>query len=247
VKRRSAAAIVLTSLVAACSSGSTGVQSGNTASTQTATFEVPAGSTPALVIQTANVMQRRFDELSIDHVSINVHGEQITVELPAGARGKHALVVAARSGDLEMRPLLSTRDPGAALVGPPDREAFVPNTDGSQVFDAGPAAVLGSAIERASATENAGRWVVDLVLSEPGIEAFNSLAAACFNKAPLCPTQRIAVVVESLVISSPTIQSDHFERDEIQISDSFSEADAKDLAAVLTAGALPVSVTRVDG
>ena len=115
------------------------------------------------------------------------------------------------------------------------------------MFDAGPAAVLGSAVERANALENGGEWIVDLVLSEPGIEAFNNLAAACFNKQPLCPTQRIAVVVESLVISSPTIQSDRYERDQIQISDSFSESEAKDLAAVLTAGALPVSVKRVDG
>ena len=135
--------------------------------------------------------------------------------------------------------------PGAALVGPSDEEAYLPNTDGSEVFDVGPAAVLGDAVEQAHATENGRAWVISLVLSQSGIDAFNAMAEACFAKLPSCPAQRIAVVVESLVQSAPTLQAPHFERDEIQITASYTERDAKDLAAVLQAGALPVYVKRV--
>ena len=43
--------------------------------------------------------------------------------------------------------------------------------------------------------------------------------------------------------SAPTIQAAHFDRNDIQISGTFSEDEVKDLALVLRCGSLPSSLT----
>lgn len=231
---------------AACGSRPAGVRAAVT--TRMARFDVPAGTGADVVAETAQVMRRRFDVLGIDGVTINIDGSVLTVEVPDDAGGNHALTVVRRPGDLEIRPVLGTRAAGATLVGAPDREAFLPDLGGTKVYDTGPAAVSGNAVERATAAaSNAGSWAVRLVLTPDAIDGLNQIAARCFAGSPECPTKRLAVVVEGVVESAPTVQAERFERDQLQISAGFTLREAQDLAAVLEGGALPVPVTRSDG
>jgi preprotein translocase subunit SecD len=57
------------------------------------------------------------------------------------------------------------------------------------------------------------------------------------------PTDQIAIIVDQVVISSPTVQS-AITGGSGEITGNFSEQEAKDLATQLNAGALPVELTR---
>lgn len=104
--------------------------------------------------------------------------------------------------------------------------------------------LTGVAVEDASARFQ-GEWLVSLSMrgGSPGIDDFNALAAQCFGGSPTCPTGAIAIEIDGFVESAPTVNAPAFTRDQISISGSFSEGDAKDLALVLRFGSLPVELT----
>ena len=110
----------------------------------------------------------------------------------------------------------------------------------------GPTALTGDALSGASAglDQSGVTWLVRPTFKsgENGIDKFNAVAAECFSAATTCPTTQLAIVLDSDVISAPRIQTDNFERDQIQITGDFDESSAKDLALVLEYGALPVEL-----
>nr|MSZ94036.1 SecD/SecF family protein translocase subunit [Actinomycetota bacterium] len=61
-----------------------------------------------------------------------------------------------------------------------------------------------------------------------------------FTKGSTCPTGQLAIVLDGRVLSAPSINSQSFKADQIEISGSFNERTAKDLATALKYGALPV-------
>jgi preprotein translocase subunit SecD len=112
------------------------------------------------------------------------------------------------------------------------------------IYELGPAGASGQIVSDADAElgQN-GQWSVALTIKGgESIDAFNALAAECFAQAATCPTSQLAIVLDSVVQSAPTIQQASFERDQIQISGSFTEGEAKDLALVLRYGSLPVNL-----
>jgi preprotein translocase subunit SecD len=110
----------------------------------------------------------------------------------------------------------------------------------------GPTALTGETLAGASAglDQSGVTWLVRPTFKggADGIDLFNAVAAECFSAAPTCPTSSLAIVLDSEVISAPQIQTDSFERDQIQITGDFDESSAKDLALVLEYGALPVTL-----
>ena len=60
-----------------------------------------------------------------------------------------------------------------------------------------------------------------------------------------CPTGQLAIVLDSVVISTPSIRIDRF-NGQAEITASFTELEAKRLAAVLQSGALPVGLQISD-
>lgn len=111
-------------------------------------------------------------------------------------------------------------------------------------YQLGPAGATGKIVSTASAQlSQAGEWSVALeIRGGDGIAAFNTMASECFSRQPTCPSGQLAIVLDSVVVSAPTIQQASFERDQIQISGSFTESEAKDLALVLRYGSLPVAL-----
>jgi preprotein translocase subunit SecD len=128
----------------------------------------------------------------------------------------------------------------------PAAPVILPSKDGSVRYSLGGTDVLGNAVSTASATFNNVEWTVHLEMTSDGITGFNKLAAECFNKTQNCPTGQLAITLDGQVVSAPTIQEAEFTRDQIQISGSFTEGEAKDLALVLRYGALPVQLERQD-
>jgi len=111
-------------------------------------------------------------------------------------------------------------------------------------YQLGPSAATGKIVSTAAAELSpTGEWSVRLeIKGGASIDAFNAIASECFAGGPTCPSKQLAIVLDSRVVSAPTIQQASFQRDQIQISGSFSESEAKDLALVLRYGALPVTL-----
>jgi len=114
----------------------------------------------------------------------------------------------------------------------------------------------GEALESASARFQLTEWTVNIAFrsGSPGIEDFNRLAASCAGATNACPAAgvdpstgrgvgRIAIEIDGVIESSPTVGTANFDRDAIVISGgAMGEQEAKDLALVLRFGALPVEL-----
>jgi preprotein translocase subunit SecD len=156
-------------------------------------------------------------------------------------------------------------DPGAVPTTAPednriDAEVVLPelDEDGNVVrrYRLGPTEVTGAAVDSATARlQGAVQWTVDLAFTGEGIDAFNALAATCATPSVTCPPTgansttgqgagSVAIELDGVVQSAPTIQSASFSRDQVVISGSFDESQAKDLALVLRYGALPVQLEQ---
>jgi preprotein translocase subunit SecD len=119
------------------------------------------------------------------------------------------------------------------------------NGDPEEVYELGPAQATGRIVKTARARLNPnGTWSVALEMrgGESGIDQFNDIAAQCSPPSETCPTGRLAIVLDSVVKSAPTIQAPSFAADDIAITGEFTESDAKDLALVLRYGSLPVTL-----
>jgi protein-export membrane protein SecD len=110
----------------------------------------------------------------------------------------------------------------------------------------GPVIITGSDITKASAQltsdPNTGvtEWVVTFDLNGSGSKAFEAATRAALNAPP--PQNQIAIAVDRSIISNPQVNG--VITGSGQITGNFTEQDAKDLATVLNAGALPVELTR---
>jgi preprotein translocase subunit SecD len=112
-------------------------------------------------------------------------------------------------------------------------------------YQLGPALATGEIVSDARAElDQAGQWYVALEMKggAQGIDLFNSVAAQCAPVSQTCPTGQLAIVLDSVVQSAPVIRDANFTRDQITISGSFSESEAKDLALALRYGRLPVNL-----
>jgi preprotein translocase subunit SecD len=133
-----------------------------------------------------------------------------------------------------------------------EAQVVLPDADGTSRYVLGPTTVLGSAVSTARAEfDGVSQWAVRLEMTGDGIDGWNALATECFNGAPTCPgllgaQGQLAITLDGEVVSAPTVNTPTFERDQISISGSFDEGDAKDLALVLRYGALPVQLEQQD-
>jgi preprotein translocase subunit SecD len=155
-----------------------------------------------------------------------------------------ATTVPAETPEQQEVPPLTPRDQDVA-----DQQVVLAGADGTTVYQLGPALATGRIVKTASADIQNGQWLVRLEMrgGEDGIDKFNEIAAACYAQSPdpqVCPSGQLAIVLDSVVQSAPTIQQPSYEADQIQISGSFTESEAKDLALVLRYGSLPVELER---
>ncbi len=113
-------------------------------------------------------------------------------------------------------------------------------------YQLGPTLATGQIVASAQPQLQNGQWSVSLEMKggANGIDKFNDIASKCYAGDQDCPSRQLAIVLDSVVQSAPTIQEPSFSKDQIQISGSFTESEAKDLALVLRYGALPVELER---
>jgi preprotein translocase subunit SecD len=127
---------------------------------------------------------------------------------------------------------------------------YVGDAGGGQVakFVLAPVAISGADFEDAGAVLGSqgqlgavSTWSVTFQLDADGADRFAEATTQAVGAPP--PLNQIAIVVDRIVISAPTVQSE-ITGGAGEITGDFSEQEAKDLATQLNAGALPVELTR---
>jgi protein-export membrane protein SecD/preprotein translocase SecF subunit len=106
----------------------------------------------------------------------------------------------------------------------------------------GPEGGTGEVFDKQSANAGIidGGWGVTVELrGGDGENTWNALAAQCASGSSTCPTRQLAIVLDDKVISAPRVNEANFTGG-VQITGSFTEQEARDLASTLDRGALPV-------
>jgi preprotein translocase subunit SecD len=123
-----------------------------------------------------------------------------------------------------------------------DQDVVYLGRDGTTKYKLGPVRITGDAIARASAVYDTGSqgsvgqgWIVLFDLTKEGADLFGKITTELVGR-------QLAIVLDREVISAPTIR-EPITGGSGRITGSFTEQEAKDLATVLNAGALPVSLT----
>ena len=131
--------------------------------------------------------------------------------------------------------------------GLPSDQAVLPYPGAGQSCLVGASGGTGEVFQQGSAAaaidQNTGQWVVNVDLRSDGQIVWNQLAATCFSGSGDCPSRQLAIVLDDVIQSAPTVQTPDFPGS-VQISGAFSETEVRSLARVLNRGAFPVAVEQ---
>lgn len=108
----------------------------------------------------------------------------------------------------------------------------------------GPAEVVGREVSKASAgldTQAGNVWTVALTFDNDGTKKFGALTQRVTSLA--APQNQVAIVLDGLVVSAPRI-NEAILSGNAQITGSFNQLEASDLANVLKYGSLPLAFDR---
>jgi SecD/SecF fusion protein len=206
------------------------------------TEDTPA--TAENVDRTMEVLRGRVDALGVSESTLVRQGEdRILVELPGITDEEQAEDARERIGQtaqLSVHPVLRVVESQDAE--PRKEENLVLPSDQNDTLELGPAALQGDEITGAEAGQppESVQWVVNVDFNRTGSDAFGELSAeaACAQGAQ----NRIAIVLDDRVISSPGVEvpCGSSIRNSTQISGDFKLEEAKELAALIEGGALPM-------
>jgi SecD/SecF fusion protein len=205
--------------------------------------------------RTLEVLRRRVDQLGVAEPSLQRSGTaRIIVELPGVTDPEEALEVIGRTAQLTFHPVEGVTQRQPREVDDNVRDGGVlPDEDGG-FLRLGPAALSGDGVGDAEAVVDAqtgANWQVSVTFRDEGAQQWEQVTgeAAC---APVgSPERRVAIVLDERVISSPevdpSVQCDQgIGGGPTSITGGFDAQEAKDLALLIRAGALPVPVEVVE-
>jgi SecD/SecF fusion protein len=221
------------------------------------------------VDRTLEVLRRRVDQLGVAEPSLQRSGDRrIIVELPGVQDPKQAVAVIGRTAQLTFHPVLGIRAPREGDQTPgPDPEGERPEGDrderGELVLpDEGgvrlrldQAALTGEGVRDAQAVlqtqELATEWMVQVSFAGDAGQEWADLTGEAACQPVGDPRRRVAIVLDRDVISSPAVDPDvecgvGITGGTTVITGRFTEREAKDLALLIRAGALPVPVEIVE-
>jgi preprotein translocase subunit SecD len=258
-------ALALASLAATVASGA-GPQLGLDLQGGASVVLHPTTKVPTSVLDEAiEIIRNRVDALGVAEPDISRQGSSIIVQLPGVKNRDRALEVVGQTAQLFFRPVRetlpatdtstppTTSDPAVPAVpaeaapatgsasSPPGSEVVLPerDRDGRVVarYRLGPSEVGGRALSgaRAVVDTTTGGWGVEFSLTSEGTKAWNDMAAGIGRGG------QVAIDLDGEVKSAPRLQTTDFPG-KGQITGSFTQREAKDLALVLRYGSLPVQL-----
>jgi SecD/SecF fusion protein len=205
------------------------------------------------VNRTLEVLRRRVDQLGVSEPTLQRSGDRrIIVELPGVTDPDQALRVIGRTAQLTFHPVLGVVQPGRDADNQEDA-LVLPAEEGERLRLA-PAELDGDAVGDAEAVidpQLGAAWQVAISFRGEGGAQWADLTGRAACRPLGAPRRRVAIVLDERVISSPEVAGD-VECDtgitggETIITGDFIEAEARQLALLIRAGALPVPVEVVE-
>jgi len=192
------------------------------------------------------IIRNRVDALGVAEPDITQQGNNIVIELPGVKNQEHALALVGRTAQLLFRPVLNQfpytakPGPGQPTITPPEQNdpnatVFLPDKDKHVIYQLGPSQLTGKALASADATiSQTGQWQVDFTTTGKGSGQWDDVAKNNYQK-------QVAIDLDGVVQSAPVIQAQSF-GGKGQITGSFTQSQAKDLALVLKYGSLPIQL-----
>lgn len=208
------------------------------------------------VSRTLEVLRRRVDQLGVSEPTLQRSGDRrVIIELPGVTDPERALEVIGRTAQLTFHPVLDA-------VGPGNRNAAEESASGEQVLAdesgqrlrLGPTALTGDAVGDAEALidhQLGSSWQVSITFRGEGGDQWAELTGAAACAPPADPQRRVAIVLDETIISSPPVAPEvecevGIRGGDTVISGNFAQDEAKELASLIRAGALPVPVEVVE-
>ena len=146
---------------------------------------------------------------------------------------------------------ISTRDEDTA-----DATVVLPERDEKTskaskiLYQLGPTALTGKGISNADTkAPNVGGGSAGYTVSlsprdgAEGRDPLNVVSAACFSHADTCPTGKLGIVLDGIVVFAGTVQTANFPGN-VQLSGNYSRSAADDLSTKLKYGALPIELEQ---
>lgn len=209
--------------------------------------------------RTLEVLRRRVDALGVAEPTLQRSGaRRIIVELPGVEDPDEAVEVIGRTAQLAFRPVLGVDPPAVQTTTPvPDVEATpgdVFESEDGERLRLGPSAVTGESVGSAQAslaTDLGVQWHVEVSFRGDGGRQWAALTGEAACAPPGDARRRVAIVLDREVISSPQVGPEvacgqGITGGDTVITGNFTQSDAKDLALLIRAGALPVPVEIVE-
>ncbi len=207
------------------------------------------------VTRTLEVLRRRVDQLGVAEPSLQRSGEdRIIVELPGVTDPEEALEVIGRTAQLTFHHVLGIAGPKGRGGGTGDEQKRVlADEEGIRLRLAAPT-LTGDAVGDAEAVidpQLGAGWQVSISFRGDGGDKWADITGAAACEPVGRPQRRVAIVLDENIISSPEV-SPEVECDvgivggETIVTGDFTSQEAKDLALLIRAGALPVPVEVVE-
>ena len=199
-------------------------------------ISVPGETGEQIVELVGQTAELRFRQVLVEAApnALSVSGDTLTATLPNGVTpelsAKFATLDCTNQANLKGG---STESPDVAVVSC-DR-------GGTAKYILAPAQVLGNMVSKATAAidqQGAAGWYVMIDFNGEGATKFGALTQAVTGLA--APQNQVAIVLDGLVVSAPRI-NEAITGGSAQITGSFSQQDASNLANVLKYGALPLA------
>jgi len=135
------------------------------------------------------------------------------------------------------------KDAGRGAQDAPDKQYVGCSQEGDTKFVLEKAAVTGTSIDSASAgvDQTTGEWLVQLSFKGQGPDQWSKVTTTAFNSQ--APRNQVAMVLDGVIISAPVIQ-EPITGGRAQISGSFTQVTADELANQLKYGALPLKFEK---
>jgi len=209
------------------------------------------------VTRTLEVLRRRVDQLGVAEPSLQRSGEdRIIVELPGVTDPEEALEVIGRTAQLTFHQVLGVAGPKGRdrETGAQDEtERVLADEEGNRLRLAAPA-LTGDAVGDAEAVidpQLGNAWEVSISFRGDGGDQWAAITGQAACEPVGSPQRRVAIVLDKDIISSPEVSPEvecevGIAGGDTVITGNFTAQEAKDLALLIRAGALPVPVEVVE-
>lgn len=201
--------------------------------------------------QAIETIRNRIDQFGVSEPDIRIQGDKrILIQLPGIKETQRAKALIGKTALLEFKLVDETHDLNAALKGnpPPGSEILYQVHKNSKTAHAGRTPIL---IKKRTvltgATLTDARVQIDSQYNEPYVSIkFDKKGSRDFARITgENIKKRLAIVLDNKVYSAPVIQ-DKISGGEARITGNFSTEEARDLAIILRAGALPAPVKMLE-